>query len=493
MKKVKFFSKIGKEARVSIAYLVSYLLLRGMGIITLPFFSRRMTLEQMGHVTIYNTWNSIFSAIATLSLDSGSFNVAMLEFECDRDKYQSSILTLSTLSSIVFSLFILGLYPYIKNIININQMVLPIMFSGFIFQPAMTFWLLRQRYEMKYRASSIVTVTSSIFGSVVSMVAVYYARSKGVESLSTVRIVSMNLVVLIYAITLYVLTMRRGKLFYNKHYWNYALRLSIPLIFHTLSKHALDASDKIMIGNLVGQREVGIYGVLVSLSSLGGVVWAAINASLIPFMFRKMKAFFIKDDKNAKIEINKVIMPLMIFYALVCLLLCLAAPEVVAILTTSEYYAAVVLMPPIAAGIFFQSLYNIYSNILLYFKKTNLVMVATIVAALFNIITNLIFIPIFGYIAASYTTLLSYILLALMQYLFGMKVSNKIVLIDNKAWIISLLLSVICICIIPLYPFPIVRYVIAVLLIVSALLGRKRILTALVMTKNEKNSEINRL
>ena len=53
-------------------------------------------------------------------------------------------------------------------------------------------------------------------------------------------------------------------------------------------------------------------------------------------------------------------------------------------------------------------------------------MIASISAALVNIVTNYILIPVFGYMAAAYTTLVSYIILAFVQAYFARRVHKEI-------------------------------------------------------------------
>ena len=53
-----------------------------------------------------------------------------------------------------------------------------------------------------------------------------------------------------------------------------------------------------------------------------------------------------------------------------------------------------------------------------------LIMIASVVAALMNILLNYIFIPRYGYVAAGYTTLFCYIVYAVCHYLFMRKICN---------------------------------------------------------------------
>ena len=58
----------------------------------------------------------------------------------------------------------------------------------------------------------------------------------------------------------------------------------------------------------------------------------------------------------------------------------------------------------------------------LFYKKTTFATVASTIAAVSNIILNYIFIKLFGFVAAGYTTMVCYALLALLHYI---NVKNK--------------------------------------------------------------------
>ena len=81
------------------------------------------------------------------------------------------------------------------------------------------------------------------------------------------------------------------------------------------------------------------------------MVWTAVNASFVPYLYQNMAD---KDNKNIK-EISFLLIS---SYALIAIFLVLIAPEIVKILATEEYYEAIYIMPPIAAGVFFTSISN---------------------------------------------------------------------------------------------------------------------------------------
>lgn len=238
-----------------------------------------------------------------------------------------------------------------------------------------------------------------------------------------------------------------------------------------------------MIGRLVNNSAVGIYGTLYTVSSLSLLVWQAINASFVPYLFQNI------EQKNHNIK--KISNMLLEAYAVIAVLLTFFAPEIVKILATEEYYEAIYIMPSIAAGVFFTSYANLYSNIAVYYKKTKYVMYPAIVAAGINLVLNYIFIKLFGYMAAAYTTLFSYIVLALLQAVWSNKVcrENENTINDiydnKKLFILAVATTVVTLFAIPLYSNTMLRYIFIIVAITVALIIINKILKS-EMIKNKK-------
>lgn len=91
------------------------------------------------------------------------------------------------------------------------------------------------------------------------------------------------------------------------------------------------------------------------------------------------------------------------------------------------------IIPVIVGGVFYMSIFSIFSNIIYYEKKPKYVMGAGVAAAVMNFILNLIFIPLCGYFAAGYTTLASYLLQVVWSYVAVKKVTGESVY-DMKNW-----------------------------------------------------------
>ena len=78
-------------------------------------------------------------------------------------------------------------------------------------------------------------------------------------------------------------------------------------------------------------------------------------------------------------------------------------------------------MPPVAMGCVCQFLYTMFVNVEQFEKKTIGMAFASAAAALLNLGLNAVFIPMFGYIAAAYTTLAGFLFLLVIHMLLVKK------------------------------------------------------------------------
>lgn len=159
------------------------------------------------------------------------------------------------------------------------------------------------------------------------------------------------------------------------------------------------------------------------------------------------------------------------------------APEVVGILAPGEYSEAMTLVPVIAASVFFMFMYSYCSNIEFYYEKTGLAAIASVLAAALNFGLNAAFIPMLGYRAAGYTTLVCYVVLGVAHYAFSQRVTRDktgtSALNGIAIWGLSLVFVGISLVLPLLYPHPIIRYAVFGIAAAAAILCRRAIVAKL--------------
>ena len=476
LKKIKESSPASKAA---IAFFISTLITKGIAYLTTPIYTRLLTTEEYGQVSVYLTWMQVFGIVAMFCLSYGVFNNGMVDYPDKRDDYSFSMLILSNIITISFFGVVLALYPLISSFLDMDIPLLILMLVIFLVQPAYNFWCVRQRYEYKYK----MVLVWSIAGAILSpLVAVVLLLTNKTGSNIYPRIFGAECVLIIIYLGFYIFLGFKNRWKIHPKYWKEALLFNLPLIPHYLSMYLLGSSDRIMISHLVGRSQAAFYSVASSVATVAIIMWTAENSSLIPFSYEKCR----EHDYSA---INKVALPLLGVFALGCVSIIMFAPEVVWLMSTSEYMEAIYVIPPIVGGVFFQAQYYLYANILYYYKKPLYVMFGSLTAVSLNIVLNYFCIKHWGYLAAGYTTIVCYGIQALIDAI-AMRFAVKEKVYNFKI-IILLSLTVVSISIISVlfYNLRIVRYCIFALILILIIIFIKKIIR--VFNFSKKPDDVN--
>lgn len=193
-------------------------------------------------------------------------------------------------------------------------------------------------------------------------------------------------------------------------YVRYALQLGIPLIPHTLSTFILASSDRIIINQLETSWKTGLYSLAYAVGSLILVFITAANNAWVPIFFQHLNA-----GEHASIQKKSDAYAILV--VTLAFLISLFSKEVVMVLASPAYFEALALVPVITLGSVFIFLYQMCVNYTFYLKRNIWISVNTLICGSLNIALNYLFIPRRGYQAAAWTTLASFILLFILNYI----------------------------------------------------------------------------
>lgn len=477
------YKRLPVSVRASLWFVVCSVLQKGIAFLTTPIFTRLMSTEQYGQVTIYNSWVEVFTIFATLNLFYGVYNNALTKYPNDKDVATSSMQGLCTTMTIAAFCIYLILQEWINKLTGMSTIMTCFLFLEVLFIPAFRFWAAKQRFEYKYKLLVVLTLLISVLTAGLGVPAVILSQEKGIAKILT----SVGSQILI-GLCLYILIFSRGKSFFNKKYWKWALAFNLPLIPHYLSAVVLNQSDRIMINNMVGTSEAGIYGLAYTIGALVIIFNEAIMNTFTPWTYQHLKA-----SQYGKIK--SVSAFLVIFIAVISLSLVIIAPEIMWVLGGEKYADGVWIIAPIAASIFFRFLYAMYGNVEFYYEKNYFIMIASVVTALINIGLNYVFIKMYGYLAAGFTTLACFAIYALSHYVF----SNRIVkqkcegndVYNNKLILIISLLVIVLSCLaMMLFNYWYIRYSLVALILIIGILFRKKITATFMQIRNKGGQNV---
>lgn len=468
-KYIKKFNDASPAVKASMVLLASNLVLKGLSLISGPIFTRIMSTEQYGLVSNYNSWRDIFYVFVTLNLASGVFNNGMLEFKTDRDRFQFSLVAITAFLTGVFFVFFQLFQKKLTSLMELPSSLIYIMVLYYLTTPAFQFWSGRQRYEYRYKALALITILSALTSMIVGIIAVLNTPDGNSATVKISVTEGINIAIGLFFI---LYTGYRARFRINLDYCKYALAFNIPLLPHYLSMYVLSSSDRIMITKMVGLSATAIYSVSYTVASVINILWQSIDASLSPWIYEKL-------NSNDKERVRAVTGKTISIFAAACLFCTLFAPEIMTILAPEEYSAGIYVIPPVTAGVFFTAMYSVYMRVELFYKQSGFATVATSIAALVNIFLNYIFIRLFGAVAAGYTTMISYALLAVLHY-FNIKRKHYDTAFDNKKFLIMSILVVAATCLISFtYSLSVVRYIVIAAGFVLAVKNKKYIISTI--------------
>lgn len=477
------YKNLPNSVKASLWFVFCSVLQKGIAFITTPIFTRLMSVEQYGQVTIYNSWLEIFTIFSTLNIFYGVYNNSLVKFPEDKERMTSSMLGLCTILTSVFFVIYLLTKEWFNKLTGMSTLMTCILFCEILFLPAFRFWSAKQRFEYKYRLLIFFSLSISFLTAGLGIPCVILVEKKGIAKIIT-TVVSQVCVALI----LYIMLFAKGKCFYNNKYWKYALKFNLPLIPHYLSAVILNQSDRVMIDKMVGTAEAGIYGLAYTIGALIIIINEAIMHSYTPFTYQNLK-----EKKYNKINNSTNYFIVGIAFFVLCLVV--IAPELMWILGGDKYSEGVWIIAPIAISIYFRFLYSLYANVEFYFEENYFIMFASVITAIVNIVLNYICIKNFGYLAAGFTTLFCYSFYAFAHYIFSSFVMKKHTgqkLYNNTIILItSILLILLCFLLMLLYKFVIVRYVLFAILFLSIILFSKKIANMINIIRGKEDEKIN--
>ena len=459
-----------KALKSGIWYTAASFLTKSIGFITTPLFTRLLTHEQYGLYSNYTSWLSTFTIFATLALAT-SFISARFDFEDDFDGYVLSTLVLSSIVTCAWAL-VINLSPtFFMSLTTLDIKYINIMVVYLLMFSAVDMFQSRERYYFEYKITVLTSVGISVLTAVLSVILVLAMEDKLLG-----RVLGSALPTIIIGVFLYGVLLRRGKKITIK-YWLYALPICLPYIPHTLSLSLLNSMDKMMVTKICGAEANALYSVAYTCGAVVTLLISALNTAFSPWLGEKLNG----EHYN---EIRKISKPyILLFTYLVCGIL-LFTPELLLFMGGPDYSEATAVMPPVALGCVCQFLYTLYVNVEQFKKKTLGMAVASVVATLVNYVLNALLIPAFGYVAAGYTTLLSYLTLLLIHMLLVRHMGLAKTYPTKLVFIVIVSMGVYALFVHYLYMNTILRYVIiGVYILVTLTLIIKNKMTILSLLK----------
>lgn len=402
-----------KVVKAGIGYTIGNYMLKGLSFLTVPIFSRLLSTSDYGIFNTYLAYQSIVFLFVGMALHTSLKN-AKYKYKEDFAKYNSCCILVTLLNLGIWLLLSNLIYPLYGDAVGFSRVIVNLLLLDSFGTALIQFF--NVYVGLDYRYSSFLKI--SAFNAVANMgISVLLIMTVFRNDRATGRILGNVIPVAVIACVIIWYFWRKAVPRFNIKYTKFAVSYSLPLIPHGISQVILAQFDRIMIKELIGPSQAGIYSFAYNIFSIINVTSNSLDNVWGPWFYERMEQ---KDYGSIKKYSSKYAFGMLMFSVMVML----GAPELVKILGAREYWDAMYSVIPIVIGGYFMFLYTLPSSVEYYYAKTKFIAIGTGMAALINIVLNVIFIRQFGYLAAAYTTLVTYLLYFVFHYLIAWNIQK---------------------------------------------------------------------
>jgi len=398
----------------TLIYSINNIATKASGVILLPIYSAYLSLGDFGILGVIEV--TILILVDLINLGLAQSLVMMNNMDEYAGKKKEILFTIFSISFLICVLFTIAGEFLLPSIAALMDDPARYYFYLRITLYVISFRILNNILLNKLRAeekSGIYTI-AGIFkllltiGFVIFFVAV---KKMNVDGILYAYLIS-EIVVLAILIPMLINQM---SVKFNSAALNTAVQFGVPLIFGSLAMMLLNLSDRYIIKYFLNNEMVGLYDLGYRVAGvLNMFVIVPLSLTLIPQAY---KMFGKAGDKR---YYSKLLTYLTFGLSWIGLGIALFSKEAIKFLAQKEsFWPSYEVVPVITlASVFFGM--RIVSSLGMYLnKKTKYVAYTTVAAAAINIALNIIFIPKFGMMAATYTRLISFVFLYLISYYYG--------------------------------------------------------------------------
>lgn len=423
-----------------------------VGMIMIPIITRILSAEQMGIANTFMSTRNTIVIVITCAVYA-YVHKAMIEYKNEKKNYIFSIVIFCflsvTLSFIICSLF----KTQLMRLLSLDDFLFYWLFIsclGFALYSIADYYCI---FQNKYYIVALIVLSVGPVSQFLSVGLSYVFKNDKYIG----RVIGLDFVYLLVSVCLIIWMFVGKKPKFRKEYVKNTLSFTVPIIPHLLSQMVLTQCDLVMISYFCGSKQSGIYSMGHTVGFLALTVMSQIMASWSPWVYRRME----EKEYKTIFDNSKLIV---LVGAYISMGLLTISTELIKIFLTDVYLPCIYIVPTLVVAMFFQFIYIFIYDFQFFNKKAKSIAVSSVMAAVFNLITNYIFIPEFGFLAAGFTTLASYFVLLIINYVFTVKMGINNVYDVKRLFIWTFVIGVYAVICVILKDMLVIRYIMFIII-----------------------------
>lgn len=397
-------NKQSELAKNTIILTVGKICTQFVSFLLLPLYTALLLPEEYGVVDLFNTYIMLLVPVFNWQFESGLFRF-MLDCRDDRTSQKqifSTVLVSNIIQSIIYALFFVIAQNYISSnykIFLLYDVILNIFLNTLLQLPRGI------GDNTKYAIGSFVSASSTVVLNVLFIAGL----RMGAYGMFWATVLGKVVTICYLTVSLKVWKLFSLKLF-NINIFKEIGRYSLPLVPNQLSWWVIGVSDRTIVSYGISIAANGIYSIANKFSSIFITFYNIFNMSWTESVSLHM------NDSDREAFLSDTINTMFKLFSAVCLGIIACMPFVFPLLIDEKYADAYNQIPILMIAVLFQVVVGLYSVIYVALKKSVEIAKTSMYAAIINIGVDILLIRWLGLYAASLSTLLAYVAMAIYRY-----------------------------------------------------------------------------
>jgi O-antigen/teichoic acid export membrane protein len=426
-------NKIKKLAGQTAIYGLSSIIGRMLNYLLVPLYVRVFTQSEYGVVTELYAYVSLIIIILTYGLETGFFKFAKKNQIETNKVYSTTLISIFT-TSLIFVGFILLFKNEIASFIGYSEHPEYILWFGLViaadaFTSIPFAYLRHENKALKFATIKLINIGLNIGLNLFFIVLCpYLDKNYNYEFIASIYnsnigvgyIFIANLISSLLTFVLLLGIIPFNNLNFDRKLLRKILIFSLPLMLSGLAGMMNETIDRVLLKHfLIGTHEaimseIGIYGANYKIAILMTIFIQMFRYAAEPFFFSNQK-----ENKSDKLYAD--VMKYFIIFGLLIFLGVNLYIDIIKHFVSEDYFVGLKIVPIVLAANLFV---GINYNLSIWYKFTSKTVYAIYlngIGAIITIVLNIIFIPIYGYLASAWATFICYLAIMILSYFLSKK------------------------------------------------------------------------
>lgn len=411
-------------------YLTSNILTAAVPFLLLPILTRHLGPDEYGQVAMFQVYIGLLAAFVGLNVNGAVIRQFYHKSSGNSfSGYFSSAFVVLILSFLLSVIVVYFLQSIIASLLSIEiywiYLGLAVSLCAFIIKMTLSQYQVNKRH---FRYSTI-QISLALLNAALSIYFVLYI-GHGAEG----RVLGMLYANVFVAVICIFIIIKMGLFEFKnikRKYVKDSFHYGVNLVPHFCGIFLLGTADRYIVNSNMGLYEAGIYMAAIQVCRVFPIFFDALNKAFVPWLFEKLSS----NDIKAKIQVVKLTYYYIILLLIVSVLSFCLFPHITLLILGDEYNTVGTIVGYLALGSCIQGIYYMFTNYLIYSKKTGVLSSITIFSGGCNIALSLMLILNYGLLGVCYAFILSNIVRITLTFIFAAKYMSMPWFLSNGRFI----------------------------------------------------------